>query len=105
MRPDGHVGRDLGCRPRIAPAWSSWCATTARCSSNIVDQIHDAEDAGDEPRLLVTRWSRRGLRVFGADRDAQRRRKDPRSRPILPLGLEEADSVVADHLRYCYHLP
>ena len=36
----------------------------------LADQLRGAEDAGDDPHRIITRWRRRGLRAFDADREA-----------------------------------
>ena len=43
-------------------------ATLLGAFLHLADQLHGAEDAGDDPHHLMTRWRRRGLRAFEADR-------------------------------------
>jgi hypothetical protein len=35
----------------------------------LADRLRGADDTGDDPRHLATRWRRRGLRAFDADRE------------------------------------
>jgi len=44
-------------------------ATLLGAFLHLADQLQGAEDAGDDPHHLVTRWRRRGLRTFDADRE------------------------------------
>jgi Conjugal transfer protein TraD len=45
-------------------------ATLLGAFLDLADRLRGADDAGDDPRHLATRWRRRGLRAFDADRDA-----------------------------------
>jgi hypothetical protein len=44
-------------------------ATLLGAFLHLADQLRGAEDAGDDPHYVITRWRRRGLRAFDADRD------------------------------------
>jgi Conjugal transfer protein TraD len=44
-------------------------ATLLGALLHLADQLHGAEDAGDDPHHIMTRWRRRGLRTFDADRE------------------------------------
>jgi len=45
-------------------------ATLLGAFLHLADQLHGVKDAGDDPHHLITRWRRRGLRTFDADREA-----------------------------------
>ena len=45
-------------------------ATLLGAFLHLADQLRAAEDSGDDPRHIMTRWRRRGLRAFDADRTA-----------------------------------
>ena len=45
-------------------------ATLLGAFMELADRLRGADDAGDDPRHLATRWRRRGLRAFDADREA-----------------------------------
>ena len=44
-------------------------ATLLGAFLHLADQLHGAGDADDDPHHIMTRWRRRGLRAFDADRD------------------------------------
>jgi hypothetical protein len=59
-------------------------ATLLGAFLHLADQLHGAEDAGDDPHHLMTRWRRRGLRAFDADRET------PTPTPRPPASQEPA---------------
>ena len=46
-------------------------ATLLGAFLEIADRLRGADEAEDDPCHLATRWRRRGLRAFEADREAQ----------------------------------
>jgi hypothetical protein len=53
-------------------------ATMLGAFMELADRLRGADDTGDDPRHLATRWRRRGLRAFDADRSPA---PDGRERP------------------------
>ena len=45
-------------------------ATLLGAFLDLADQLREPDVASGEPRLLATRWRRRGLRAFEAEREA-----------------------------------
>ena len=45
-------------------------ATLLGAFLEIADRLRGSDEAGDDPRHLASRWRRRGLRTFEADRQA-----------------------------------
>jgi hypothetical protein len=45
-------------------------ATLLGAFLELADRLRGPDDTGDDPRHLTTRWRRRGLRAFDADREA-----------------------------------
>jgi hypothetical protein len=45
-------------------------ATLLGAFIEIADRLRGSDEVGDDPRQLATRWRRRGLRIFDADRQA-----------------------------------
>ena len=45
-------------------------ATLLGAFMELADRLRGADETGDDPRDLATRWRRRGLRAFDADREA-----------------------------------
>jgi len=45
-------------------------ATLLGAFMELADRLRGSDDAGDDPHHRATRWRRRGLRAFDADREA-----------------------------------
>ena len=52
-------------------------ATLLGAFMELADRLRGADDTGDEPRHLATRWRRRGLRAFEADRETAASKAEP----------------------------
>jgi Conjugal transfer protein TraD len=61
-------------------------ATLLGAFLHLADQLRGAEDAGDDPHHIITRWRRRGLRAFDADRNvtARTEQSDPQADRTAP---------------------
>jgi hypothetical protein len=46
-------------------------ATLLGAFLDLADRLRSADDAGDDPQHLATRWRRRGLRAFDAEQDGK----------------------------------
>ena len=49
-------------------------ATLLGAFLDLADRLRSADDAGDDPQHLATRWRRRGLRAFDAEQDGKEQR-------------------------------
>ena len=49
-------------------------ATLLGAFLDLADRLRGADDPGDDPRHLATRWRRRGLRAFDAEQDGKEQR-------------------------------
>jgi hypothetical protein len=56
-------------------------ATLLGAFLHIADQLHGAKDAGNDTHFIITRWRRRGLRAFDADREAAAGKESPAEPP------------------------
>jgi Conjugal transfer protein TraD len=59
-------------------------ATLLGAFIELADRLGGADDTGDDPRHLATRWRRRGLRAFDTDAETEgkpdiRERRPPKS--------------------------
>jgi hypothetical protein len=62
---------DLGQKAGLVELVDDDRATLLGAFMELADRLRGSDDAsGGDPRYLVMRWRRRGLRAFDADRDA-----------------------------------